>query len=200
MAQQTPYPGPQYGVPPKRSRGPVVLVIVLGLVLVAVLATATVLILRGRDDKPTAAAGSKPAAADSVQFRPVLSAEPQACNGQSSGPQAEDTRCGADGTRYTLGKVELDGSRVSEVEAAQGQPGPNWVVQLTLDTDGAKLFGALTTKLAAGEPPRNQLAIVVGDKVVSAPVVNAPIIAGKVQIAGNFTQQDAEKLAADITG
>jgi len=53
------------------------LVVVLGLVLVAVLATATVLILRGRDDKPTAAAGSKPAAADSVQFRPVLSAEPQ---------------------------------------------------------------------------------------------------------------------------
>ncbi|MEV0801549.1 hypothetical protein AB0I34_27900 [Kribbella sp. NPDC050281] len=198
MSQQTPYPGPQYGVPPERSRGPVVLVVVLGLVLVAVLATATVLILRGRDDKPTAAAGSKPAAAGSVQFRPVLAAEPNACNGSS--PAAGELRCGTDGTRYKLGAVELDGSHVSEVKAAQSSNDPTWVVNLGLDETGTKSFSELTTELTAKQPPLNQVAIVVGDRVVSAPSVNAPIIAGQVQIYGNFTQEDAEKLAADITG
>jgi len=200
MAQQTPFPPPQYGVPQKRSRGPLVLVIALGLVLVAVLATGTVLILRGRgDDKPTATA-TKPATPGAVQFRPVLQAEPKACADSSASPTAADKLCDALGTRYTLGKVELDGSHVSEVKAAAGQDGSGWVVQLGLDQAGTQLFGTLTTKLAASQPPRNQLAVVVGSKVVTAPTVNGPITAGQVQIYGNFTQKDAEKLVADITG
>jgi preprotein translocase subunit SecD len=54
--------------------------------------------------------------------------------------------------------------------------------------------------LAANTAPQNQLAIVVRGRVVTAPVVTSPITGGKVEINADFTKQDAEKLAADITG
>jgi preprotein translocase subunit SecD len=46
---------------------------------------------------------------------------------------------------------------------------------LSLDQEGARLFGRLTTELAAQTPPKNRLAIVVRGRVVTAPTVTLPI-------------------------
>jgi preprotein translocase subunit SecD len=196
VSQQTPAPPPpQYDGQPKPNRGPLILIGVLGLVLIAVLALGAVVLLRN-DDKPAVTkVATRPATPESVQFRSVLKAEPNGCS--ASTPAG--TACGSDGTRYTLGKVALDGTHVSEVKAAKGTD-LAWVVNLTLDDEGGRLFEQLTAELSTKTPPQNQLAIVVRGRVVTAPTVMSPIPGGQVQISSNFTQSDAEKTAADITG
>jgi preprotein translocase subunit SecD len=201
MSQQMPPPqyGPQYDGQPKRSRGPLILIVALGLVLVAVLAIGAVVLLRNNDDKPAVTkAATRPSTPEAVQFRPVLKTEPNGC-GASTTTSPDGTACGADGTRYTLGKVALDGTHVAEVKAGQGTD-LSWVVNLTLDDAGSKSFEQLTAELATKTAPQNQLAIVVRGRVVTAPTVMSPIPGGKVQLSSNFTRSDAEKTAADITG
>ncbi|MEV8373101.1 hypothetical protein AB0P21_10220 [Kribbella sp. NPDC056861] len=208
MSQPSSYPPPPYGGtpqdgPPKRSRGPLVLVIVLGLVLIATVVVGAVVLL-GRDDSKSASGGSAgvPASPESLRFRSVLNTEPNACNASTPAKPGSNTACGADGTRYTLGPVALDGTHVAEVrtDQNQGSGDPSWQVNLTLDTEGEATFTKLTTELATKNPPQNQLAIVVRGKVVSAPTVMSAITGGKVQITAQFTKADADKLAADITG
>ena len=46
---------------------------------------------------------------------------------------------------------------------------PGWYLTLTLDEQGTRVFAALTTQLAALQPPKNELAIVVGGQVAAAP-------------------------------
>ncbi|WP_328320872.1 hypothetical protein OHA70_22920 [Kribbella sp. NBC_00382] len=207
MSQQTPppqYGPPQYGPPyagqPKRSRGPLILIGVLGLVLIVVLAIGAVVLLRNNDDKPAVdKVATRPSTPEAVQFRPVLKTEPNGCSASTTA-SPDGTACGSDGTRYTLGTVALDGTHVSKVEAALPSNNSTWVVNLTLDDEGSKSFEQLTAGLATKTPPQNQLAIVVRGKVVTAPAVMSAIPGGKVQISSNFTRADAEKTAADITG
>jgi preprotein translocase subunit SecD len=171
-----------------------VLVGVLAVVLVVVVAVGAVVLLRGDDHKADGDSRSRPAAPESVEFRRVVKAEPGTCDSAPTG-----VACDSAGNRYSLGEVELDGSHVTEVKVVAGQ-NSDWYVNLKLDSEGTRLFGDLTTDLAAKTPPQNQLAIVVRGRVVSAPTVMSAITGGDVQIASNFSKQDAEKLAADITG
>ena len=198
MAQQTPFPPPYQT--PQKSRGPLIVFVVLGLVLVLLLAVGGVVLLRGRDMEPAASEAtpaSKPADPAAVQFRRVITAEPGKC----PDPRPDGVFCGTDDYRYKLGKVELDGSNVTDVKPGQSPDGSYWYVGLTLDGEGTRLFSALTQDLAGKTSPHNQLAILVRDQVVSAPVVMTPITGGNVQVSGsNFTQQDVENLAAKITG
>ena len=198
MAQQI--PPPQYGVPPQRNRGPLVLVGVLVVVLVAVLAVGGVLLVKRLNEPEAAEPATKPATPEAVEFRRVLKAEPGGC--ASASPSAsESTVCGLDGFNYVLGKVELNGGSVTEVKAAQAPDAGGWVVNLILDDEGAKLFGTLTADLATKAPPLNQVAIVVGGQVAAAPAVQSAIPGGKIQITGStYTKQTAEDLAKKITG
>ncbi|MFC0627437.1 SecDF P1 head subdomain-containing protein [Kribbella deserti] len=208
MAAQTPFPPPEYR-PPRRNRGPLVLVVVLGLVAVAVLAGAVAVgvILLARVDgsgagEPTSSTTPRAPRAErgAVEFRRVLKAEPGTCSSPSTGtPAPNGIACGPDGIGYTLGAVELDGSHVSRVDVASSPTG-GWTVGLSLTDEGGRKFGQLTADLAAAPPPRNQLAIVVSGRVVSAPSVAEKIIGSHVEISSNFTKEQAEKLAAEITG
>lgn len=45
-----------------------------------------------------------------------------------------------------------------------------------------------------------QIAVVIGDQVITAPWVDAPITGGEVLITGRFTRADAQKLVGDLTG
>jgi hypothetical protein len=191
------YGPPEYGPPPKRSRGLLVLIGALVVVLIAVLAVGAVVLLRGDDTKAGSVPKGRPAAPEAVQFRRVIKAVPGSCDAATPAP--DGIACGSDGSRYTLGKVELDGTHVTEVKATTG-PDASWYVGLSLDGEGTELFGRLTTDLAAKTPPQNQLAIVIRGKVVSAPTVMSPITGGEVQINSSFNKQDSEKLAAEITG
>lgn len=68
----------------------------------------------------------------------------------------------------------------------EGQP----VISFRFDNSGAKKF-ARVTKENVGHP----FAIILDDKVISAPVIREPILTGSGIISGNFTSQSASDLA-----
>ena len=70
-----------------------------------------------------------------------------------------------------------------------GQP----VVSITFNTAGSKRFGRVTQE-NTGKP----FAIILDDKVLSAPNINEPILGGSAQISGNFTVESANQLAVAL--
>ncbi|SDC18631.1 SecDF P1 head subdomain-containing protein [Actinokineospora iranica] len=129
-----------------------------------------------------------------VELRPVLSvAEPEP--GVSTAPKP-DVLVGPDGAVYTLAPSIGDFTRLENVVAEDmRENGGGWVVTIRLPSDSARVFADWTSAHVD-----ERLAIVVGDKLISAPTIMSPITGGTVQIAGDFTEQEAKRLAEDITG
>lgn len=82
------------------------------------------------------------------------------------------------------------------------QGGIGWIVLLEFDSEGARAVAETSTRLTAlwdcsppGANPCNAIAIVLDGVVVSAPRFNEPILGGRVQIEGNFTEEQARDLA-----
>lgn len=67
------------------------------------------------------------------------------------------------------------------------------MVELTFNAEWAEIFWALSTRLV-GKP----IAIFVWGQLLTAPNVNEPIKDGKAVITGNYTPEEAKKLADDI--
>lgn len=85
--------------------------------------------------------------------------------------------------RVSVGGETLEDSKPRFVE---GQ----WVVTFTFDPRGAKRFADVTSNNVG-----RQLAILLDDEVVSAPVIRSPIVGGSGQIEGNFTVETANDLS-----
>ncbi|HEX2841818.1 protein translocase subunit SecD [Hyphomicrobium sp.] len=86
--------------------------------------------------------------------------------------------------------VEVDGMNLTRATAALDQRAGGWVVDFGLDSIGTRRFADVSTK-HVGQP----FAIVLDNKVISAPVIREPIIGGQGQISGNFTVEEANDLA-----
>jgi SecD/SecF fusion protein len=86
--------------------------------------------------------------------------------------------------------VEVDGANLTSANAGQDSRTGEWVVHFGLDRTGTKRFAEVSTQ-HVGEP----FAIVLDNKVISAPVIREPIIGGQGQISGNFTVESANDLA-----
>jgi protein-export membrane protein SecD len=84
----------------------------------------------------------------------------------------------------------VSGDRLKSASGGFDPRGSQPVVNFVFDTRGAKEFGD-TTKTNVGR----LFAIVLDNKVISAPVIREPIIGGSGQISGNFTLQSANDLA-----
>lgn len=89
-----------------------------------------------------------------------------------------------------LRRVEVDGANLVDAEANADQRNGSWVVDFALNGVGARQFAKTSTK-HVGEP----FAILLDNKVISAPVIREPIIGGKGQISGTFTAERAKDLA-----
>jgi hypothetical protein len=102
-------------------------------------------------------------------------------------------------TVYVLGPAVITESDVAFAVATlpvQGVGGST--VEIKLTDAGTARFTAITTAAHNKAAPQNQIAIVIDTKVMSAPSVYAPIPGGSVQIADNFTQDQAQKIAEKI--
>lgn len=86
--------------------------------------------------------------------------------------------------------VEVDGMNLTRANAAIDSQSNQWIVTFALDSIGARRFADVSTK-HVGEP----FAIVLDNKVISAPVIREPIVGGQGQISGNFTIEEAHDLA-----
>ncbi|MBL8021155.1 MAG: protein translocase subunit SecD [Leptospirales bacterium] len=89
-----------------------------------------------------------------------------------------------------LGPLQLDGSDMASANANHSQNSSYYEISFVLTADGATKFGDLTTKNKG-----KRMAIVWGDRVVSSPNINEPILGGVGQITGDFNQQDAQDIA-----
>ncbi|HKO09455.1 MAG TPA: protein translocase subunit SecD [Alphaproteobacteria bacterium] len=102
---------------------------------------------------------------------------------------------GHGGGRYLVQRlVDVDGSHLTDAQAGTNSQNGEWVVNFTFDSVGAREFGAVTTKNVG-----RSLAIVLDNRVISAPVIREPIF-GRGQISGRFTAAGANDLAILLRG
>ncbi|MEA1879030.1 MAG: protein translocase subunit SecD [Campylobacterota bacterium] len=94
--------------------------------------------------------------------------------------------------KYLLRKIQvLDGSMLTDAKVGfdeNNQP----VINFSLNGQGAKIFGDFTE---IAYPTRARMAIVLDNKVISAPSINERIGGGRVQVSGNFKLAEAHDLA-----
>jgi protein-export membrane protein SecD len=84
----------------------------------------------------------------------------------------------------------LDGANLTDARAGQNPQTGEWVVNFTFDSVGTRRF-ADVSRTNVG----HRFAIVLDDKVISAPVIREPITGGRGQISGRFTAASATDLA-----
>jgi len=102
-----------------------------------------------------------------------------------------DTHIDGHGERYQLEeRVALEGKHISDARLAFNQETGEPVVNFKLDSEGARRFGDMT-KHNIGRA----LAIVLDDRVVTAPVIRSAIQGGSGEISGSFTSASANDLA-----
>lgn len=86
--------------------------------------------------------------------------------------------------------VAVDGKNLTNARAGQDSRTGEWVVNFTFDSTGTRRFADIT-RANVGRP----FAIVLDEKVISAPVIREPIVGGQGQISGSFTVRTANDLS-----
>jgi protein-export membrane protein SecD len=87
-------------------------------------------------------------------------------------------------------RVDVDGGDLTDARAGTNPQTGEWVVNFTFNSVGARRFGDVTRANV-----NHRFAIVLDNKVISAPVIREPITGGRGQISGNFTAASANDLA-----
>ncbi len=99
---------------------------------------------------------------------------------------------------------KLTGDFIDTADAGMSQSSlmPQYVVNMSFNPQGAKIFGDLTTEAFKPENSPNQIAIVLDGNINSAPSVNnGPILTGRAEItlgAGGFDMTARQKEAQDL--
>jgi preprotein translocase subunit SecD len=92
---------------------------------------------------------------------------------------------------YVIKKqVLVSGGDLIDAQPGFDQRGGQPIVSFRFNTSGSRKFAQATT-----ENVKQPFAIVLDNKVISAPVIQEPITGGSGQISGNFTVQQANDLA-----
>ena len=87
-------------------------------------------------------------------------------------------------------RVYLSGDNLVNARPTIDNRNNETAVSFTLDRTGSKRFAKVTT-----ENVGKKLAIILDNKIISAPQIREPIVGGNGQITGNFTFQSATDLA-----
>jgi preprotein translocase subunit SecD len=129
-----------------------------------------------------------------LEFKLVdLTANPEDVQ-QGRAPPGSQVLPMADGTGFMAVKrrVMVSGDQLTDARQSFDQDGrPD--ISITFNTTGARRF-ARTTQENVNKP----FAIILDDKILSAPNINEPILGGQAQISGNFTVKSANDLAVSL--
>ncbi len=144
--------------------------------------------------------------------------------GETQDPSVAVVSCSRDGSpgAYVLGPAEIAGTELSNAVSglettSQGSTTSNWVVSLEFNSEGTQAFSDLSGRLigyrdtasvsADGSPSTDaekaQFAIVLDGLTIMASGFNAEVTSaitdGRVQITGDFTQDQAATLANQLS-
>jgi len=110
---------------------------------------------------------------------------------ESHAPQDSEVLDGEGNQKYLIEKrVLVSGADLTDAQPGFDQRTSEPIVSFRFNSSGARKF-AEATQANVGKP----FAIVLDNKVISAPVIREPILGGSGQISGNFTVQSANDLA-----
>jgi preprotein translocase subunit SecD len=129
-----------------------------------------------------------------LEFKLVdLTADPNQVQ-QGRAPAGSQVLLMADGTGAIAVKrrVMVSGDQLVDAKQSFDQDGRP-VVSISFNTAGARRFGRVTQ-----ENVNKPFAIILDEKVLSAPNINEPILGGQAQISGNFTVETANQLAVSL--
>jgi SecD-like export protein len=176
---------PPYGR--RRNNTTVIVVIALAVVVATVLVTTAIMLSPGKHDDPARSSRS-------LLIQQVTALSQGGCGGGGGAgvPSLDGTTCYQLAAGLTISQFE----KVDVVTSSSG----NWAILIYLLPPDAVGFERLTTRVYQEAPPRNQLALVVNGKVISAPTVQQPILGGKVQVEGGFTRDAAKRIADQLDG
>ncbi|HEV7956050.1 MAG: secD [Microbacteriaceae bacterium] len=105
--------------------------------------------------------------------------------------------------KYILGPAEISGERIADASAglttnSQGASTNEWGVNLEFDGAGTEQFAEVTERLFSLEGARNQFAIVLDGRVITAPTTGGVFTDGNARITGSFTQESSKALADQL--
>src|SRR5574338_327417 len=129
-----------------------------------------------------------------LEFKLVdLSANPQEVAAGHAPPGSQVLPM-ADGSGFIAVKrrVMVSGDQLTDAKQSFDQNGQA-VVSIKFNTAGARRFGRVTQ-----ENVNKPFAIILDDKILSAPNINEPILGGQAQISGSFTVDSANQLAVSL--
>ncbi len=123
-------------------------------------------------------------------------------------PDTQIVSCDSSGNKYALDAAKVQGTQISDATAELSTTSSQWEVTLRLNSAGASALRTLTSHLystyysAAQAGNRDDqaldtIAAVLDGNVVSALQIQGAV-GGNAQIIGNFTRDQAQKLAADL--
>lgn len=159
---------------------------VIGLVVVLLLLVAGGWVAFRLLVPPSDTGGGK--ASKPLRIVPVADSTPRGCPSGGPGASAVDGR-----TCYRLGQ---GGMKVLRLEVAEAEPDPSgggWHISARLNDDDARRFARLTKQHL-----NDRLALVSDGRVIAAPTVQQPISGAELQITGNFTGDQAKKIAGNL--
>jgi preprotein translocase subunit SecD len=126
-----------------------------------------------------------------LDFRMVDQSMPAEQAAESRPPADSEVLDGEGGVKYLIEKrVLVSGADLTDAQPGFDQRTSEPIVSFRFNSSGARKF-AEATQANVGKP----FAIVLDNKVISAPVIREPILGGSGQISGNFTVQSANDLS-----
>ena len=141
--------------------------------------------------------------ADAPKGKPALKWQEIAAQAPASQPNVGCDN--AEGMKFLMGPVEVEGKHLTDASYGQntnqqGVATNQVVVNLKLDSTGAKEFAAVTERLTPYQSgnPKKRFAVTVDGAVITAPESQAVITDGSAQISGNFTESSAKTLANQL--
>ena len=87
-------------------------------------------------------------------------------------------------------RIDVDGADLTDARAGTSPETGEWVVNFTFNSVGARRFADVSRANV-----NHRFAIVLDDKVISAPVIREAITGGRGQISGSFNAQSANDLS-----
>ncbi|MEE2692914.1 MAG: protein translocase subunit SecD [Pseudomonadota bacterium] len=97
------------------------------------------------------------------------------------------------GSMVLYSEAEVTGDMVEQASAGINSDGGGFQINFTFDSRGARRFGDYTRE-NVGEI----FAIVLDNEIISAPRIQSPITGGSGRIVGNFTAEEAQRIATLI--